>query len=139
MDKNWIYYGVFFSDKTKETILKYTKRWLQANDYYIPDNWKIYCDHMTLVYNDKSEEKQKIAETLETFIGNKCSLRVVSVGVSDRAIALGIDFITQNKNSHVTVAIAPDAKPVESNKITNWYKTDGNFYITGIYDKVSKR
>lgn len=139
MDKNWIYYGIFFSDKTKETILKYTKRWLQANDYYIPENWKIYCDHVTIVYNDKSEERQKTAEELELFIGQHVGIRTTSIGVSDRAIALGVDYVTQNKHSHVTVAIAPNAKPVESNYINKWYSTNGDFYITGTINKVARK
>ena len=41
MKKNWIYYGVFFSDNTKKAILDYAKNWLSDHGYYFPDNWKI--------------------------------------------------------------------------------------------------
>ena len=54
------------------------------------------------------------------------------------AIALGIDYITDNKHSHVTVTIHPNAKPVESNDIINWIPTDGDFYITGTFKKITK-
>ena len=133
MDKKWIYYGVFFSDKSKNAILNYAKEKLNEIGYNIPKDWKIYCDHMTIVFNDKTEKNQKIANFLEPFIGNTCSLRVISIGVSERAIALGIDFSTQNEHSHVTVAIAPEAKPVESNDIVEWFDVNDSFYITGVY------
>lgn len=139
MENNWIYYGVFFSEKTKKAIFKYVKTFLNEHGYDIPSDWKIYCDHMTLVFNDRSEEKQKIAESIDMFIGKYANLRSISVGISDRAIALGIDFTTQNNHSHVTVAIAPDAKPVESNNITKWIPTNGDFYITGKYDKILRK
>lgn len=138
MNKNWIYYGVFFPDKTKVTILNYVKQSLSKMGISIPENWKIYCDHVTIVYNDKSEGRQKTAEELEPFIGEHVGIRTTSIGVSDRAIALGVNYVTQNEHSHVTVAIAPNAKPVESNYITKWYPTDGSFYITGVINKISK-
>ena len=80
-----------------------------------------------------------MAESLEQFINKQCTLNVIGIGVSDRAIALAVDFKTQNKHSHVTVAVAPTAKPVESNYITNWYKFEENFQIRGTYDKVIKK
>ena len=128
--KNWIYYGVFFSETSQRALLNLAKEY-EA----IPDNWKIFCHHMTIVFNDKSQEKQELAEWLDNFLGNSQSLRIDSIGVSDRAIALGVaDYVTQNKHSHITVATAPDAKPVESNNITNWYKLPEDFYISGKLD-----
>lgn len=136
--KNWIYYGIFFSDTTKAAILNYTKKTLSNIGYNIPDDWKVYCDHVTLLFNDKSEEKQKEAEGLNLFLGDQASMRVISIGISGRAIALEVDYITQNKHSHVTVAIAPEAKPVESNDITSWIPVEDSFYITGTYKVVGR-
>lgn len=131
--KNWIYYGVFFSEKSQEALLNFAKQYVG-----IPDDWKLFCHHMTIIFNDKSEEKQKMAEALDEFLGNSQSLMITSIGVSDRAIALGVeDYVTQNKRSHITIATAPGAKPVESNDIVNWYKTD-TFYITGKLDVFTK-
>lgn len=137
MKKNWIYYGIFFSDSTKNTILSYVKRWFEANGREFPEDWKIYCDHMTLVFNDGSKEAQKFANGVEPFLGDFASLRSTAIGISDRAIALEVDYITNNKHSHITVAIVPDGKPVESNDIEEWIPTTESLYVTGIYKKVS--
>ena len=139
MDKKWIYYGVFFSDTTKRVLLDYTKKLGIEKDFIIPDDWKIYCDHMTLVFNDKTERAQEDAEFYEEqLVGQDVSLRVTHVGVSDRAVALGVDYQTANEHSHITIAIAQDAKPVESNNITNWMETNGDFYVTGKVNKFVK-
>lgn len=116
MDKNWNYYGVFFDNVEKQNILGYTK-----NYYGIPKDWKIYCDHMTLVYNNNTEERQKKAEHYNQFIGKQITLIFDAIGISDDAIALRVsNCASQNKISHVTVATRPGVKPVESNNIKNW-------------------
>ena len=97
---------------------------------------KIYCDHMTLVFNDGSKEAQKFADGVEPFLGDFASLRSTAIGISDRAIALEVDYITNNKHSHITVAIVPDGKPVESNDIEEWIPTTESLYVTGIYKKA---
>lgn len=126
---NWIYYGIFFDKNTQKQLLKIAKDYVD-----IPDDWKIFCHHMTIIFNDKSEEKQLIAKKLEAYIGSKHDITIDSIGVSDRAIALGVRFYTQNEHSHITIATAPDAKPVESNNITNWYNLDQEFSVEGTLD-----
>jgi len=136
--KNWIYYGVFFSEKTGKAILKYVKDWFNKNGKEFPEDWKIYCEHMTLVFNDGSESAQKFADFVEPFLGQSASMRVLSIGVSDRAIAIGVDYKTNNEHSHVTVAVTPDGgKPVESNYITDWTPVEKAFYLSGTIKKVS--
>lgn len=126
MERNWKYYGVFFSEKTQNTLLRFAKEYTT-----IPDDWKIFCHHMTIVYNDGSQERQKMAEAIDHFVGNSQSLMINSIGISDRAIAFGVaDYETQNAHSHITVATAPGVKPVESNNITKWIKIP-TFYVSG--------
>ena len=124
--KNWNYYGVFFDEATKEILLN------KAKDYVpIPSDWKIFCHHMTIIYNDKSQLKQNIADDLDKYVGVKQSLKINTIGVSDNAIAFGVrDYHTQNEHSHITVATAPGVKPVESNNIKNWY-TIKEFNVEG--------
>jgi len=137
MKKDWIYYGVFFSDNTKRSILNFAKKCLSDNNMEIPDDWKIYCDHMTLVFNNGSKEAQEDADYYEKWgLGQSVSLWITHIGYSDRAIALQVDYKTANKVSHITVAVAPDAKPVESNDITHWVKNNEAFYATGIVKKI---
>lgn len=145
MKKSWLYYGIFFSDKTKKALLEYARKWMEYytcpsdHGFDFRQDWKIYCDHMTLVFNDGSEKAQEDANFYENVFPMLCSvvsLRITHIGYSDRAIALRVDYQTSNKISHITVAVAPGAKPVESNNITNWYKTDGAFYVSGQVHKV---
>ena len=136
MKRTWLYYGVFFSESTKSTILNYVKSFLEKNGKIIPEDWKEYCSHMTLVFNHGTEDDQRLAEFYDMFLGESVGLRTTAIGISDRAIALEVDFITANLHSHITIAIAPDAKPVESNDIVEWIPTEGDFYVTGVYKKV---
>ena len=133
MNGNWQYFGIFFDSVIQDRILNFAKRYVK-----IPNDWKIYCHHMTIVYNDGSDIKQKLAEKLEPLVGTVETLNVVGIGISDRAVALKIDYRTANKTSHVTVAVAPGAKPVESNDITDWKQTE-NFELKGILSYVEKK
>lgn len=140
MKKTWIYYGIFFSDKTKCAILDYAKNWIYKkfnND--IPENWKIYCDHMTLVFNNGTSEAQEDADFYENWcLGQKESLMITDIGISNKAIAFKVKYSGRiaNKIPHITIAVAPDAKPVDSNDIENWYNLDEYFYVSGKINKV---
>ena len=140
MKKTWIYYGVFFSDKTKRAILEYAKHWIYKkfnND--IPDDWKIYCDHMTLVFNNGTAEAQEDADFYENWcLGQTESLTITDIGISNKAIAFKVKYIGRitNKTPHITVAVAPNAKPVNSNDIEKWYNLGEYFYVSGKINKV---
>lgn len=138
MKKNWIYYGIFFSDKTKRAILEYAKHWIYEKfNNEIPDDWKIYCDHVTLVFNDSSQKAQEAADFYENYMLNQyVSTNITHIGIISKSIAFQVDYETENKHSHITVAVAPDAKPVNSNDIENWYKLDESFYVSGKINKV---
>lgn len=140
MKKTWIYYGVFFSDKTKRAILEYAKHWIYKkfnND--IPDDWKIYCDHMTLAFNNGTSEAQEDADFYENCgLGQTESLIITDIGISNKTIAFKVKYTGRiaNKTPHITVAVVPDAKPVNSNDIENWYNLGETFYISGKINKV---
>ena len=128
MNKNWIYYGVFFDISQKISIKNFAKKMVD-----IPDDWRFYCDHMTLVYNNRTEDAQNAADYFDTLIGKDVTLTCDAIGISERAIALHVsNFKTSNKMSHITVAIKPDAKPVESNHITDWRRLPKEVSIKGM-------
>lgn len=135
MDNNWIYYGIFFDSDTKAELLKTAKKYAG-----IPEDWKVYCDHMTIVYNDGSEEKQAISNGYFEKRGVIYELAISSIGISDEAIALKVsNFITQNKVSHITIATAPGVKPVKSNDIVNWYALPEMLVVKGYVNAVFKK
>lgn len=134
MDKNWIYYGVFFSNTTRDFLIRKAKELID-----IQENWTLYGDHMTIVFNDGSERKQEVANALDNVLGYEQQLRIISIGISDEAIAFEVNnYETQNEHSHITIAVAPGSKPVNSNNITEWLKIDG-FYVTGKINKIVRK
>jgi hypothetical protein len=66
----------------------------------------------------------------------------MSVGISDMAVAVGVegypafenDGITPKRKPHVTIAVNTEAggKPVMSNDITNWIKLDSYINVSGV-------
>lgn len=131
--KDWIYYGVFFSTETKRFLIE------RARDIVdIPEDWKLYGDHMTIVYNDGTEGKEEKANALDKYLGKYQQLRITSIGISDEAIAFAVgNYATQNEHSHITIAVAPGSKPVKSNEIKEWTPILG-FYVTGKIGKITK-
>lgn len=129
-DINWIYFGVFIDTFSKLKNLKV----IQDNGIEIPDNWKIYNHHMTIAFNNKSKLSNELYVFYQDMIGNKATLTVDGIGVSDKAIAVRVRWVgpIANKIAHVTIATPLDGKPVNSNFITNWldiqpYKINGKF------------
>lgn len=110
--RNYEYLGVFIDDRTKEKLLK-------VIGAVIPENWKVYLDHCTLVHC--SNPDQTVVPFLELFIGTNVRFNVTGYGKSKRACAFMVDLPSMNKVSHITIACAPGAKPVESNDIQDWY------------------
>lgn len=134
MKKNWVYYGVFFGQTTKYFLIKKAKEIVD-----IPENWKLYADHMTIIFNDGDNEKEIVANGLDSVLGKSQQLCVSAIGISEEAIAFEVNnYKTQNKHSHITIATAPGSKPVKSNEIKNWYKIV-SFYVTGKLCKISKK
>jgi hypothetical protein len=117
-EAKWIYLGVFLDEKSKSKLLAL------ANEIDIIPNssWKLYCHHMTLAYNDKSERASEIFNYYRSYIGEHVTLLATEIGVSDKAIAVKMEWNNPsgNKINHITIAVSPDGKPVDSNKITNW-------------------
>ena len=122
----WLYYGAFLEEPAKQNLLEYVSKYVG-----IDPSWKVYCDHMTIIYNDGSENAQQWADTVNSMVGNLAHLMVTHVGVSDRCIAVKVTGLSSNNaNPHITVAVAPGARPVESNQITNWRPVEDGIGLT---------
>lgn len=131
----WVYYGIFLDEKSRKSLLERASRLVS-----IPDDWKIFCDHLTVVFNDhKNKEVNDMwVEFCETHMRETIELTVTSIGITSEAIAFGIDFQTNNKHSHITVACAPGVPPVRSNYINDWMDLHGEeiFKIHGTFGVV---
>lgn len=128
----WIYYGMFLDDKSKNKLIN-------TFASIIPEGWRVIAEHMTVIYNDKSENAEQWASLCEKQVGTTAVLMGTHIGISDRAIALRvIGYQSNNANPHITIAVAPGAKPVESNQITDWQKLETPIYLGATLQSYDK-
>ena len=125
-DNNWIYIGIFLDDNSK-TILK------GITSQIIEDNWKLYCHHMTIAFNDGSDRALSIYYQYKDYFGAKTEITATHIGISEDALAVKVDFkgMTSNKVPHITLATPIGGKPVNSNHITEWHTLDKPIKLTG--------
>ncbi len=123
-DSDILYSAVVLDEKSKGLLM-------QAFRSIIPDDWKIYVHHMTIAFGKGVENKVEL--------GKEVALTVTKIGVSDMAIAAGVEgYPSKNAIPHITLAINPNGgKPVMSNNITNW-KSITPFTVVGIVTEVKK-
>ena len=111
---------VKLDDKSKSKLLT-------ALGHLVPKGWLVHAHHMTIGFG------KSIPKDIKDDIGKTVRLRVISVGKSDMAIAIGVEgFASSNEIAHITLGVSPDGKPVMSNKITNWKKLDSYINLTGV-------
>lgn len=85
----------------------------------IPEGWKTFGEHMTI-------DLKPLAKSMGFEIGGQTKrLTIVSVGVSEAALAVEVmtDVPSKNARKHVTIAVAPGCKPMQSNEIEQWDAT----------------
>lgn len=113
--QKWIYFGAFLTEKSHKRLLSLSK-------VLSPANWKHYCHHMTIAFNNGTEEAQKLYEQYKPNFGDSVHLLVTHIGTSNDAFAVKVEFKGEilNKIPHITLSTPIDGKPVNSNYITEW-------------------
>lgn len=125
MNKNVEYYALAIDAQTAERTLAVAKP-------HIPADWKIINHHMTIMH--RSRKNNDLLMWIEDNYGKRFEVKVVALGVSNDAIALGIEapnVPSGNAIKHITIAIPPNGKAVNSNYITNWTPLAEPFSING--------
>ena len=91
-------------------------------------DWKLHCHHMTIEFGMNREES-----IASHFIGKKITITCKEIGYSDNlgvcALKVETEVPSLNKIKHITIYTMEKAKPVESNKITNWEAVKGLPFI----------
>ena len=133
MKENWIYFGIFL-DKESKSILKKIATKLVDND------WKLYCHHMTIAFNNGSEKSIELYEYYKNYFGARTEIIATHIGISDDAVAVKVQFNgdTLNKIPHVTLATPINGKPVNSNYITNWKPLKTPIKLFGVFSEFKK-
>lgn len=122
-DEKVLYSAVVLDEKSKNELLAKFK---------IPEDWKTFAHHMTIVFGKGLPEDKK------SDLGRPVELTVEALGVSDKAMAVKVSgYPSKNKIPHITIAVNVNegGKPVMSNQITNW-KPVQKFNITGTVTEV---
>lgn len=94
----------------------------------LTDEWEVIAHHMTINFG------KGLPENLKDDLGKTVSLRVTKIGVSDKAIAVGVEgYHSDNAKPHVTIAVnrAKGGKPVMSNDIAYWDNWEGGPNLSG--------
>lgn len=131
--KNWIYFGVFLDNQSKERLASLVNP-------LIDENWKKYCHHMTIAFNNGSIKAQSAYDEYEPYFGVGVDLVATHIGISNDAIAVKVDFNgkTQNRYPHVTLATPIGGKPVDSNFITKWQPLEEPIELYGTFRAFTK-
>lgn len=131
-EENWIYLGIFLDDKSKKKLQR---------KFRLPEGWREYYDHMTVVFNDGTEVAKAVKSINEKNIGDKFKLKVLGAGISDKAyavkVALPIGVVCANKTAHITLGCSEVGAPVDSNYIENWSTLYNDLYVTGRMKVIS--
>lgn len=118
--ENYQYYGLFLGTGTKNMLMDN----LTGNiGIALGAADRIFIDHCTLLHKSQLKGNEELQSYLESNLGKSISIRLVAVGISDKAMAFkvaGVDSICANKVPHITIATFRGGNPVDSNEITNW-------------------
>tara|TARA_R110000796_G_scaffold248124_2_gene374572 strand:- start:18711 stop:19847 length:1137 start_codon:yes stop_codon:yes gene_type:complete len=101
------------------------------NSLQIPEGWKPFAHHMTIVFGKGLDDKNEIGKTV--------TLTATKIGVSNLAMAVNVvGYPSANDIPHVTVAVnvAEGGKPYNSNQITNWSPLNPPIKLSGVVQEI---
>lgn len=129
--KKVLYSAVVLDEKSHDELLAKFKD-------SIPEGWKPFAHHMTIVFG------KGLPKYLKGDLGKEVTLTVkefgkFTQGKSDKAMAVKVeDYPSANKIPHITLAVntLEGGKPFMSNQITDWSPVE-NFTVTGTVTEVT--
>lgn len=124
---NYEYYGIFLPDYRKKQLIQ------SVSSRFLPEDWTIYADHCTLMHHSMPASDFIPSAFLDLFLGKMVEFNVIAYGKSENALAAMVDLPSLNRISHITIAVAPGHKPVESNEIIDWTYIEP-FRLSGYLD-----
>ncbi len=119
-EKKPSYYAVVLDDESRNKLL---------SSIPIPEGWQKVTHHMTITFNGKSELVNKTIQN----IGKEVSMTATDLGKSEDAIAVKVNSEIPSMNSipHITIAIPPQGKAANSNKIKEWSPLENKIELMG--------
>ena len=126
-NKDKVLYSAVVIDKESKNKL------INALSSKLPEGWKVFAHHMTIVFGKGLEDKSEIGKTV--------TLTATELGLSDKAMAVKVEgYHTNNKIPHVTVAVntAEGGKPFNSNQIKDWHSLDETLELHGVVTEIKQ-
>ena len=124
-----LYSAVVLDEESRNKLLGLMKFWVD-----VPNEWRRLAHHMTISF------KEELPNQLKKDLGEDITLKINSIGISDDAIAVGVDgYPSKNNTPHITVAIPPDGKPANSNFIEDWIDVDEEILLRGKVSEVRSK
>ena len=126
-NKDKVLYSAVVIDKESKDKL------MNALASKLPEGWKVFAHHMTIVFGKGLEDKSEIGKTV--------TLTATELGLSDKAMAVKVEgYHTNNKIPHVTVAVntAEGGKPFNSNQIKDWHSLDETLELHGVVTEIKQ-
>lgn len=120
--KDFQYFGLFLDEETKKGLLDVFNTYLEENSVECLLD-KIYIDHCTLLHISQLHDNQVFYDYLNTRVGEKFSIVINGIGISDKVAAFRVDkrsVVSCNSIPHITIATFNGGKPVDSNNIKEW-------------------
>lgn len=144
---NFIYFGLFLTDKSKEELMKVANKIAPKQ---MAEATNVYLEHITLLHkNDKHSDTIQLRmydllnHMFESFIGETYKVAVTDIGFNQKAIAFKVELpngfpMFLFKTYHIIIATFHRARPVESNNIIDWHPLYEPIGVTTILKKVIK-
>lgn len=139
--KKWIYFGIFLDNESVQKLTKLTYKVFDKLGINENNDWKIFCHHMTIGFNNNSDEIKHLYNYYKPYFNNDIDLVATHIGISDDAIAVKIDYKEKiaNKIPHITLATPFNGKPVNSNYITKWISLSKPIKLKGILNQFTNK
>lgn len=120
---NYQYFGLFLDEPTRNKLMQVIIGNPIICNLVFQRGSTIYLDHCTLLHKNQHEEK--MANDLQYRIDGNFRLIVNKIGISEKAIAFGVELGDQylpcaNAKPHITICTINKGKPVDSNGIATW-------------------
>lgn len=120
-----LYSAVVLDEDSRDKLLTLVRSYVE-----VPENWAKLAHHMTIIF------KEGLPPELKNDLNKNVTLTVKTIGISDDAIAVGVEgYPTTKDTPHITLAIPPNGKPGDSNNIEDWKDIKDTILLQG---KVSE-
>lgn len=116
---------VVLDDASRNKLLDAIKGLISDID---TSGWDVIAHHMTINFG------KGLPENLKDDLGKTVNLKATKIGISDMAIAVGVEgYHSDNAKPHITIAVnrPKGGKPVMSNDIQVWENWEGGPNLTG--------